>query len=125
MVNPSPQIAVHKQLLSQESYQVRQRPTEAGPQLQILDQQHGNQPRPDLRLQRVLRSAHKRLQAQILLERLKQLTYILPINIVRRKPRSTIDSIPCVHIACRQSGFMSGMTSPTMSYAVRMAGRWR
>jgi len=64
MIDPKPQIAVDEQLLSQERDQVRQRPTERRLQLQVLDQQHGDQGRPDLRLQRVGRGAGKGLNAQ-------------------------------------------------------------
>jgi len=55
----------------------------------------------------------------------EQVIHILPINIAQRKSQFTTDSIRCVHRAYPSSGFMSYMTSPTMSCGARMAGRWR
>src|ERR1700730_11811796 len=79
---------------------------------------------PNLSLHRILADAVEFFDAKILLDPFEQLIHILPINIVLRKSRSTTDSIPCVHRACRSSGSMSSMTNPTMSCGARMADRW-
>ena len=53
IVEPGEQIPVNKELLAQQRAQIGQRPTKAGAELQIFQQQQGNQCCPDLRLQRV------------------------------------------------------------------------
>lgn len=48
-----PQVAVHKQLLSQQGHEHGERPTDCSSQLQIFEQQHGDQRCPDLNFQRI------------------------------------------------------------------------
>ena len=50
---------------------------------------------------RVLAGAVKGFDPQVLLDAFEQLNDILPINNDLLKSRSTTDSIPCVHTACR------------------------
>jgi len=125
IIQPRPQVPIEEQLLPQQSRQRRQRPGKRRFQLQILQHQHRDQRRPHLGPDRIGTGPHKRLDLQGLLQRLKQLIYILPINIALRRSRSTTDSILCVHIACPSSGSMSYMTNPTMWCGARMADRWR
>src|SRR5258708_38804305 len=49
-VQPCPQVTEDKQLLAQQRRQGGKRPAEAGLHLQILQDQHGDQRRPDLSL---------------------------------------------------------------------------
>jgi hypothetical protein len=84
-VQPSPQVAENKQLLPQQRRQVGKRPAEGRLQLQVLQDQYGNQCRPDLGLHGVRAGAQERLHFQCLFQRLEQLIHILPINIVLLK----------------------------------------
>jgi hypothetical protein len=61
----------------------------------------------------------------MLFDPFEQLYDILPINSDLLKSRSTTDSIPCVHIACRWSDSTSFVTRLTMSCGAPTAGRWR
>ena len=72
IVQPDPQVTVDEQLLAQQGHQIRQGPAEGSPELQIFDQQHGNQRRPDLDFQGVRGSPHEGLHPQILFERLEK-----------------------------------------------------
>src|SRR5664279_5793133 len=67
MIDPHPQVTVDEQLLPQQRHQIGKRPAEAGLQLQVLDQQQGNQRRPDLRLQGIGGSSDEGLHPQVLL----------------------------------------------------------
>ena len=60
------------QLLAQQCRQIGKRPTEAGFHLQVLQDQHGDQRRPDLRLDRIGAGAQERLYFRCLLQGLKQ-----------------------------------------------------
>src|ERR1700680_4979340 len=53
LIDPGEQIAVDEQLLAQQGSEIGQAPTEAGPQLQVFEQEQGNQGSPDLNLQGV------------------------------------------------------------------------
>ena len=75
-----------EQIHAQQCHQIRQRPTEARAQLQVAQQQHADQRAPDLRLHRVGRRANEGLDLQVLLERLKQSSDILPTRL--STPRS-------------------------------------
>src|SRR6266852_2245897 len=72
VVQPDVQIPIYKQLLPHQRHQIRQRPTVLRPQLQVLQQQDGDQRRPDLRLQRIGTGTHKSLDPQQLLQRLEE-----------------------------------------------------
>src|SRR5271157_1981361 len=65
MIDPHPQVTVDEQLLPQQRHQIGKRPAEGGLQLQVLDQQYGDQRRPDLRLQGVGGSPDEGLHPQI------------------------------------------------------------
>jgi hypothetical protein len=71
--------------LAQQSRKIGKRPAEAGFHLQVLQDQHGDQGGPDLRLDRIGAGAQERLHFRGLFQGLKRLTHILPINIVLRK----------------------------------------
>jgi len=101
LIDPGEQIAVDEQLLAQQGGEIGQAPAEAGAQLQILEQEQCDERGPDLNLQSVGAGADEGFDAEVLLERFEQLNDILPINNDLLKSRSTTDSIPCVHIACR------------------------
>src|SRR5262249_61947242 len=64
-----PQRTIDKQLLAQQGDQVRKRPAKTCAPLQVLEQQHGNQGRPDLDLQGVGAGTDEALDPQVLLER--------------------------------------------------------
>jgi hypothetical protein len=70
-IDPHPQVAINKQLLGQPGRQIGQAPTEAGAQLQILEQQQGDERDPNLDVQGVGVGAHKSFDSQVLLEALK------------------------------------------------------
>src|ERR1700747_868123 len=72
IVEPEQQIPVNKELLSQQGAQIGQRPAESGAELQILQQQHGDECCPNLGLQRVGRSSDKGFDAEQLLQRLEK-----------------------------------------------------
>jgi hypothetical protein len=72
LIEPVPKITIRKQIPSKKGYEVRQRPSEAGRELQIFDQEQGNRGCPDLNEKGVLGGAHKGLHFQILFEGLKE-----------------------------------------------------
>src|SRR5580658_6390512 len=53
IIEPGEQIPVNKELLAQQRAQIGEAPTEAGAELQIFQQQHGDQCYPNLRPQGV------------------------------------------------------------------------
>ena len=61
-----------EQIHAQQGHQVGQAPAEARAQLQVAQQQHRDQCRPDLGLHRVGRGAHEGLDLQVLLEGLEE-----------------------------------------------------
>jgi len=101
IMEPRPDVPIHEEVHPQQRHEIRQRPSKACLQLQVFEQQQRNQGGPDLRMECVGRRAHKCLHAQILFERLEQLTDILPIDGGLPTSRSTTASIRCVHTACR------------------------
>lgn len=72
LVQPSAQVAMREEIHAQQRNQVGQAPAEAGDQLQVTEQQHGDQRRPDLDFHRVGRGADEGLDLQVLLERLEE-----------------------------------------------------
>ena len=85
LIEPSHQVAVSKEVHTQQRHQVRQAPAEARGQLQVAQQQHRDQCCPDLGPYSVGRSTHEGLHLQILLERLERLGDILPTNSIPPK----------------------------------------
>ena len=71
---------MREEIHAEQGDQVPQGPREAGPQLQVLQQQDGDQRRPDLDLQGIGAGPHEGLDLQRLLQSLEQLGDILPIN---------------------------------------------
>ena len=61
-----------KEVHPQQGDQVGERPREAGPQLEILEEQDRDECRPDLDLQGVGAGPHEGLDLQVLLERLEE-----------------------------------------------------
>ena len=53
MIDPGEQITVDEQLLAQQGGEIGQAPAEAGAQLQILEQEQGDERGPDLNVQGV------------------------------------------------------------------------
>ena len=72
IVQPDIQVPVEEQLLTEQRGQIGQRPGELRFQLQVLQHQHGDQRRPDLRPNRVGAGPHKCLDFQRLLQRLEE-----------------------------------------------------
>ena len=72
IVQPRPQVAVGEQPHAQQRRQVRQRPTKARSELQLKQQQDGNERAPHLDLDRVGPGAHEGLDLEILFEGLEQ-----------------------------------------------------
>ena len=95
IVKPYPQVSEDEQLLAQQRRQIGKRPAEAGFHLQVFQNQHGDQRRPDLRLDRIGAGAQERLHFRCLFQGLEQQGDILPINIVPMKSRSTICFTRC------------------------------
>src|ERR1017187_9632011 len=89
-----------------------------------FQQQDGDQGCPNLDAQGVFAGAHEALYFEILLERLKQLNDILPINNALLKSRSTTATIRCVHRTSQWSGCTTFTTRSTMSCGAPMARRW-
>src|SRR5688572_11787992 len=54
IVQPGEQVAIDEQLLAEQCDEIGQAPCVRALQLKVLDQQHRNQSRPDLRLDRIL-----------------------------------------------------------------------
>jgi hypothetical protein len=80
--------------------QIGKRPAEAGFHLQVLQDQHGDEHRPDLRLDRIGAGAQERLYFRCLFQGFKQQGNIMPINIDRLKSRSTTGFISYSHTRC-------------------------
>ena len=72
LIEPGEQIAIDEQLLAQQGGEIGQAPAEAGAQLQILEQEQGDERSPDLNLQSVGAGADKSLDAEVLFERLEK-----------------------------------------------------
>lgn len=72
VVQPSPQVAIYGQLLPQQGNEGRQAPAMGALQLQVLQNQHGDERRPDLNLHRVLAGTDEGLDLQALLESLEE-----------------------------------------------------
>jgi len=53
LIDPGEQVAIDAHLLAQQGGEIGQTPDEAGAQLQVLEQQQGDQGGPDLNLQGV------------------------------------------------------------------------
>jgi hypothetical protein len=77
---------VREEVHPQQGDQVRERPGEPGPQLEILEEQHGDQRRPDLDLQGVGARSHEGLDLQVLLQGLEE-QFDLPAVLVDRTDR--------------------------------------
>lgn len=61
LVQPLPKVAVDEDLLPQQSHQIGEAPTPGRAQMQVAQQQHGNQGAPDLNSHRVLAGADESL----------------------------------------------------------------
>ena len=72
LIEPGKQVAVDEQLLVQQGGEIGEAPAEAGAQLQILEQEQGDQGGPDFNLQGVGAGADEGLDTQVLLERLEE-----------------------------------------------------
>jgi len=72
LIDPGEQIAVDEQLLAQQGGEIGQAPAEAGAQLQILEQEQGDERGPDLNLQSVGAGADEGFDAEVLLERFEE-----------------------------------------------------
>src|SRR5258708_6707784 len=72
IVEPSHQVAVDEQLMSYQRHEVGEAPGKGAAHLQVLQQEHGDQRRPDLDLHGVLACTDKRLDLERLLEGLKK-----------------------------------------------------
>jgi hypothetical protein len=71
-VEPAPELAMHEQLLTEQGQQIGQAPAEGGSQLQVAQNQHGNQRGPDLNANRILIGADEGLNLQQLFEATKE-----------------------------------------------------
>ena len=75
IVQPGPQVAIDEQLLAQQGHQIGQAPAKRAFQLQVHQQQHRDQRRPDLNLHRVLARADESLDLQSLFQGLEKQFY--------------------------------------------------
>ena len=71
-MEPRPQVSMGQQVHPKTGHEVRERPREPGLQLQVAQDQHGDQGRPDLHFHRVGAGAHQGLDREILLEGLEE-----------------------------------------------------
>ena len=72
IVDPFPQIAVGEEVPPKKGYQVRERPVETGAELEVFQEQHGDQGRPDLDLQGIGARPNEGLDLQVLLQGLEE-----------------------------------------------------
>jgi hypothetical protein len=86
LIEPRPQLAMRKEVHPQQGDQVRQRPREAGPQLEVLEEQDGDQRRPDLDLEGIGAGPHEGLDLQVLFQGLEE-QLDLPALLVERGDR--------------------------------------
>src|ERR1019366_7266080 len=68
VIEPSPQIPVDEQLLTEQGDEIGKSPGKGAAQLQVTHYQHRNQSCPDLRLDSVFAGADEALDAQSLLD---------------------------------------------------------
>jgi hypothetical protein len=85
-VQPREQIAIDEQLVAQQRGQIRKRPAECRHQLQVPQDQHGNQRRPDLGFNRVRVCPKKCFDLQVLFDRLEKQLH-LPAILVDGRDR--------------------------------------
>jgi len=90
LVEPGHQITMGKEVHAQKRHEVSQAPAETRGQLQVAQQQHRYQCRPDLGLDGVRRSTDEGLDLQVLFERLERRSDILPTRL--STPRSSSDT---------------------------------
>jgi hypothetical protein len=91
-IEPGKQIPVDEQLVPQQGDKIRKRPAKCRHQLQVPQNQHGDQRRPDLGFDGIGICSKEGFDLQILFDRLERLTDILPINMILTKSRSNIVS---------------------------------
>ena len=72
LVDPLPEVAIGKEVPAQQSHQVRQRPGQRGAELQILEQEHGDQCCPNLEVYGVGTGAYEGLHFEVLFEGLEE-----------------------------------------------------
>ena len=90
LIDPDPQVPVGKEVVAQHRYQVRKRPLELRPVLQVLQNQNRNQCCPNLDQERIRGGSHKGLDLEVLLDRLEKdldLPAILVDGRNRRRPK--------------------------------------
>jgi len=85
-VQPGKKIPVNKQLVSQQGGQIRKRPSEGRQQLQVTQNQHSNQRRPNLGFNRIRVYPEEGIDLQVLFDRLEKQLY-LPAILVDRCDR--------------------------------------
>src|SRR5437667_5976952 len=85
-VQPCHEITVDKQLVPQQGNEVGQGPAEGRNQLQVSQQQHGDESRPDLRLHCIGAGPQKRFDLEVLLQRLEE-QFHLPAVLIDRCDR--------------------------------------
>jgi len=115
-VQPGKKIPVNKQLVSQKGGQIRKRPSEGRQQLQVTQNQHSNQRRPNLGFDRIRVCPEERFDLQVLFDRLERLTDILPINMILTKLRSNTVFTPFEVGISRSSGCIWCMRNHPMLY---------
>jgi hypothetical protein len=71
-IHPSPKIPMRKEIKAQKSHEIRERPGEPGTQLQVAQQQHGDQCCPNLSLDGVGAGSHEGLDLEVLFESLEE-----------------------------------------------------
>jgi len=72
LVDPRPEVAIGKEVPAQQGHQVRQRPGQRGAELQILEQEHGDQCCPNLEVYGVGTGAYEGLHFEVLFEGLEE-----------------------------------------------------
>ena len=72
VIEPVPEVAVGKQIQTEQSHQAAERQVAFGTELEVLEQQHGNQCCPNLGLQGIGAGADEGLYLQMLLEHFEE-----------------------------------------------------
>jgi len=72
LIEPGKQVAVDKQLLPQQGDQIGQGPAKGSSQLQVVEQEQGDQGSPDLNPQGIGAGTHKSFDPQVLFEGAKE-----------------------------------------------------
>ena len=122
-VEPGHQIAMGEQIHAQQRHEISQTPAETGGQLQIAQQQHRDQCRPHLGLDRVCRGADEGFDLQVLLERLEEQLDLPAILVDRRNGAGAEAVVVGQEYQSVPSVFMDGLDAAQQMRAFFLCAR--